>query len=331
MKRIDALMVAGMMVGCSAPAQRGHVPAPACEAKAKADPGAEGVIFLVKADKAFTKENWRRFTFTKIILHGKVGSPDIELITENTRNIIEHESGPHSRSPTPDDPKEYSDEVDLGFLGQMTRTEKFKNTATDIRDAEWFVPGLAESEPITDLVITIGHRKLRAVVVDAVQAAQLYALAVHEGRRAVMVKADADGWRLRLGQIRPGEDIETQMNQAWCWEETETPQAITAVQSGIRFTAESKPVPNDKRPQEERGCPVAFIRAPAPGVADSRPEAFPILHALWASREINRLLALDRASGRPDHAKQAYEIAREAKIVSPVSSLLMVDVKGEKK
>ena len=89
--------------------------------------------------------------------------------------------------------------------------------------------------------------------------------------------------------------------------------------------------------QKTRKTPVSFdysfgyslIRESTPGIPDQNLEAFPVIAALEAAQHIRELLEKDRTSGHPDHAKEAYEIAREAKIVSPVSSLLMVDAKKE--
>lgn len=202
----------------------------------------------------------------------------------------------------------------VGPVFQMGSGQKFRNVGKQSVDADWWLQ-IPSDAAVTDFAVDIGKRRFRAVVVEFKRAAELYACAQKQGKHAAILRVSELGWHLFLAQVPPDEVVAVNVVYALMYVDAKQSPPFAARRDGIEF----------------RVIKGEITRLEAVKASDVNPDEFPLIRALWASREINRLLALDRASGRPDHAKEAYEIAREAKIVSPVSSLLLVDAKVEKK
>lgn len=276
-----------MLAGCSASPQRGEMQAQAAKAPSvpmyePASAQEEGVLLVVNE-----KGHEARSVSGKIWLSPKT---------------LSHQQGGGC-----------ADE----FEGPVARTgmeQRFFNPADHPVDDDWWLP-IPSDATVMDLIVDVGSRHFRAVMVEAEQAKALYASAQKQGKHAAILRVSDLGWHLFLSQVPSKSVVVTCVTYAQMRADAATMKTFVARHNGTEFWVNKGEI----------------IRFQVKDIPDTNLTAFPTIRALYASREINRLLALDRATGRPDHAKQACDLAREAKIVSPVSSLLMVDAKGEKK
>lgn len=294
-----------------------------------------------------------------------------------------------------------------GPVAEVRVKQKFKNDSDRTLDATYRLPVPLDAA-VMDFTCTIGGRNFRAMVVDAALAEKVYAAAIQQGKHAALVKPDAAGWKLRLGRVRAGEEVGTEVKYA---------QALSSIWKGALAYGDDRgetgggppadvlrdlpPIPPPESMLVEIGFPLPSagelswdmeiqlgqtqhvdllhrhvedaaclstdhwnktVRWNPPYLWCLRHGAYwyqvehgsfwgpagvihrfdgelaptgellpaaaaPALSALWARQEIERLAALDAASGKPEHAKDILALARKHHVATASTPLMLVDAK----
>lgn len=95
-----------------------------------------------------------------------------------------------------------------GFIARTDLSQRFETPSDDQGDAEYEFR-LPSDASVSDFVVTIGDRQIRAVVRDRVDAERIYRQAIQQGYMAALVSENASGTvRENIGHLIPGKPID---------------------------------------------------------------------------------------------------------------------------